>query len=366
MFREEIRVNVVIIEHGKFIRLKYHCKQTGDAFWSFPSSRVKEGELEEEAAFRSVKEETNLGIHLLPYRLDIPAEEGDISKRYVTFIAYPEEGDINFGVNTDSEINEPLTIFDFRWQGINDDTELSKSEQIILRDVREYLKNGSFSHRVGALIYKMEQDQIQFLLFLKNKTKQTYTLPQGVILKNEFPESGAKRKGIEQMAVESEVKKGLGFYIFENKNKLIYTDIYLANFIAEIPTAKRINKKWCTVEEIEHLDLSREAKRCIMEVFPELNGNTAVTISDAERSIIQKFYDRKYKRNMALALMLIGAIVLSVGLNFQNLYVGTVLLVIGVIMDRIIWRCPVCNHPLPADGITKNMKYCYHCSTRLQ
>lgn len=353
MFNEEIQFNVVVIEHGKFIMIKYLCKETGDIFWSFPSSKIKD--------------QINLKIHLLPYRLELPDTDQQItSQKNVTFIAYPEGGDINITPYIETEIDEQLAVVDFRWQEINEDMNLGILEQKILHSVREYLENGTFSHRVGTLIYKIENEQVEFLLLLKNKRKEIYTLPQGALLKNEFPESGAKRKGVEQTAVESKVEKKLGFYLLENKNKLIYTDIYLANFIAEIPTVKRINKKWCTVEEIENLNLSREAKRCIFEVYPELKEKTAASIPDAERVIIQKFHDRKHKRNMALALMLIGAIVLSIGLSFKNLYVGTILLVMGITLDRMIWRCPVCNHHLPNDGISENVKYCYHCSTRLQ
>lgn len=58
--RTKVRVSAIIISNNKILLI--HRKKEGREYWVFPGGGVEEGETNEQALIREVKEETNLDV----------------------------------------------------------------------------------------------------------------------------------------------------------------------------------------------------------------------------------------------------------------------------------------------------------------
>jgi len=85
MLKRDTRVQIVIVENGKFILLKHLIKSDNRTFWGLPGGGREEGETDDEAAIREAKEETKLDVHLLPLKWDyLTGNQSYIYRRVVT------------------------------------------------------------------------------------------------------------------------------------------------------------------------------------------------------------------------------------------------------------------------------------------
>ena len=94
----DTRVQIIIVENGKYILLKHLAKKENVTFWGLPGGGREPHETDEEAAMREALEETGLIVRLLPmkHEVDIPGKKY-VYNRIVTFLAYPVEGEAKTG-----------------------------------------------------------------------------------------------------------------------------------------------------------------------------------------------------------------------------------------------------------------------------
>ncbi len=133
MLKRDTRVQIVILQDGKYLLLKHYAKKENMYFWALPGGGREKGESEEETAIREAFEETGMKIKLLPIKLeDTPHIENSIYNRIVTFVAYPVEGEAKVGYDPEPEMRELYEIVDLRWQDFNNDNGV---DEITLKDI---------------------------------------------------------------------------------------------------------------------------------------------------------------------------------------------------------------------------------------
>lgn len=87
-----------------------------------------------------------------------------------------------------------------------------------------------------------------------------------------------------------------------------------------------------------------------------------------DEEVFAKFYISCYARRIANIILFIGALmeVSSTHMDPLRLIIGIILIVAGVVIQFIYWRCPVCGKHLPYRETALKITYCINCGTRLK
>jgi 8-oxo-dGTP pyrophosphatase MutT (NUDIX family) len=118
--KRDTRVQLFIIENGRYIMLQHHIKQKGLFVWGLPGGGMEPGETHEETAHREAFEETGLKIRLMPTKFKRNFEDSPVYKRAVTFIAIPVDGNAVLGEEPEEEMKDYYALTGIKWQDLND------------------------------------------------------------------------------------------------------------------------------------------------------------------------------------------------------------------------------------------------------
>jgi 8-oxo-dGTP pyrophosphatase MutT (NUDIX family) len=267
MFKRDKRVQVVILQNGKYILLKHISKTDGRTFWTLPGGGKEENETEEEGAIREAFEETGLKIKLLPIKLEsITANENSRYNSYVTFIGYPISGKAHLGYDPEPSCELMYRLIDIKWQDFYDDSGLDEFAKNKVEGVRQIFNKYSFIKKVCALIYKIEDGKVLFLLEENDYITNRYTIPEEKAEKDCSITNVCRQK----YGVLCETDRKLGFNISENDNKFSLSEIYLCKFTGYFKMLESLKIRWICFEEIESVNISEEIKRFINEIYDVL------------------------------------------------------------------------------------------------
>lgn len=263
------RVQIAIIENGRYLLLKHHNKKSGGNVWGLPGGGVEEGESEETAALREAEEETGLKVRLLPFRIERKETRPDaIYQRYVTFLAYPLEGQARLGYDPEPEMALFFELQGIRWQDLQDDTDLDEIGLQNIRPVRELAESPALRRRAGALVLRENGSPgARFLVVSGKNGSGLWLLPQGKLEPGETPPEAARRETLEESGVNAIIERPLGFFFHERDGQFFRTDFFLAGFAGQGAIREPRQVRWVTLEEALPLGLQRESWKMISEVL---------------------------------------------------------------------------------------------------
>ena len=118
--KRDTRVQLFIIENGRYIMLQHHIKKKGLLVWGLPGGGMEPGETHEETAHREAFEETGLTVRLIPIKFKREFENSPVYKRAVTFIAIPLDGTAVLGEEPEEDMKDYYALTDIKWQDLSD------------------------------------------------------------------------------------------------------------------------------------------------------------------------------------------------------------------------------------------------------
>ncbi|MCP4756044.1 MAG: NUDIX hydrolase [Proteobacteria bacterium] len=274
LLKRDTRVQIVIVENGKYILLKHLIKSENFTFWGLPGGGREEGESDEEAAIREAKEETGLDIGLCPIKTEVKVDsEKSPYRRVVTFLAYPISGRAETGYEPEADVLESYNfqLLDLKWHDFYDDDGIDYLTKKFVQPIRERLAAANFVRRAGALVYRSNGSAVRYLMVSTNDTPDNFVFPQGHIDPGETPEETARRETQEEAGVKIDIEKNIGFFLYERKGEFFRTDIFLASYVADAQSSENRRIRWIEFEEAQALNPLRESKRFLSDVDEELS-----------------------------------------------------------------------------------------------
>jgi 8-oxo-dGTP pyrophosphatase MutT (NUDIX family) len=263
MLKRDTRVQIVILENGKYILLKHHFIKENKYFWGVPGGGLEAGETIEEAAIREAWEETGLKVKLLPFSFEKIFENDDTYRRSVTLLAFPLEGTAATGYEPEEENKGYFELVDIKWQDFYDTMGIGERTDEVVEPFREIIDSDEFIKRAGTVIYKIEESTIYYLLVSAFENNDLFVLPQGHLERGETAEDAALREAEEEAGIICEIKGSLGFFIHEQKGKYYKTDIFEAEYRVEKAIIENRKSLWLTLEDALKLELLRETRLLI-------------------------------------------------------------------------------------------------------
>ncbi len=276
--KRDTRVQIVIVENGKYILLKHLAIKENVTFWGLPGGGREEGESDEEAAVREAEEETGLKIQLLPIKIETILEKKRILyHRIVTFLAYPISGTAATGYEPEADefSSYNYRLVGLKWQHFYDDTDLKPFTLESMIPMREKLAKAGFVRKGAAMVVRRINGFNEYLLVSAKIDPECFVFPQGHVDPGETTEIAAVRETREEAGVEISILSDLGFFFQERKGKVYRTDLFLAHPIKEVTADEEREIRWLTAEKIEQIKIPRESRRAVMDYEAEsINSRT--------------------------------------------------------------------------------------------
>jgi 8-oxo-dGTP pyrophosphatase MutT (NUDIX family) len=265
LLKRDTRVQIVIVENGKYILLKHLDRMKNSFFWGIPGGGREEGETDEEAALREAYEETGLKVKLLPIKYErAPAGGPAIYRRLVTYLACPVSGSAAVGYDPEAESLLYYRIVDMKWQDFYDDEGIDYITAMDIVPVREMVDSDVFVKRAGALVYKVE-NKTRYYLLVSTMDGSIYIMPQGHVEPGESPEEAAVRETAEESGAVVSAEKNLGFFLHQDGDEVFKTDIFLASLKSVGTSSEERSIKWAVVSELDKLSIHRETRKFILD-----------------------------------------------------------------------------------------------------
>lgn len=276
--KRDTRVQIVIVENGRYILLKHLAIRENVTFWGLPGGGREAGESDEEAAVREAEEETGLQVKLLPVKIEANLKEKRILyDRIVTFLAYPVSGEAATGYEPEADTFSSYNyrLIDLKWQDFYDDTGLRPFTLESLIPMRQKLAAAGFVRKGAAMVVRQVNGVNEYLLVSARSDPDCYVLPQGHVDPGETPAEAAVRETREEAGLVIGIASERGFFFYENNGKIFQTDLFLACYIREDRADEDREVCWLTAMEVARVKTPRESRRAIMDYEEESTGEPA-------------------------------------------------------------------------------------------
>jgi 8-oxo-dGTP pyrophosphatase MutT (NUDIX family) len=266
--KRDTRVQIVIVENGKYILLKHLAIKENVTFWGLPGGGRETGESEEEAALREAEEETGLKVQLLPIKLEkMLAEKRILYHRIVTYLAYPVSGTATLGYEPEADAfaSYNYRLVDLKWQDFYDDAGLKPFTLESMVPLREKLAEAGFIRKGAAMVVRQVNGVNEYLLVSANSDPSCLVFPQGHVDPGETSREAAVRETREEAGFEISLDKGLGFFFHERNGKVYQTDLFLASSVREVKADENREIHWLTAKQVETAKTPRESRHAVRD-----------------------------------------------------------------------------------------------------
>ncbi|MBV7275291.1 NUDIX hydrolase [Clostridiaceae bacterium UIB06] len=254
MLKRDTRVQIFIVEGGKYVLLKHHDIKKNLYFWGVPGGGRENGETDEEAAIREAYEETGLKIKLLPIKIEgVPQIKNSMYKRVVTFLAYSIDGKAQVGIEPEPELKQYYELVDMKWKDFYDDTGLDDITYNDINPFRHIIDSNKFIKRKEFVVCKMEDNIKRYLLDYDEKK-----LEFGFIHKEN------------SVVLKYKDSEALGFFLSENEGNLYKRDIIYIVLDENEKLNEECTGKWFKYEELDKIKLEKVCKK----ILEKLNKKT--------------------------------------------------------------------------------------------
>lgn len=246
MIKRDTRVQILIVEGGKYVLLKHHDIKKDLYFWGVPGGGREDGETDEEAAIREAYEETGLKIKLLPIKIEgVPQIKTSMYRRIVTFLAYPTDGKAQVGTEPEPELKHYYELVDIKWKEFYDDNDLDKITYNDIRPFRDIIDSNKFIKRKEFIICKVEGKVRRYLLDYDEERQEF-----GFFHKN-------------SPIYKYKMSETLGFYLSESEGKLYKRDIIYIGLDKKEKLNEKCTGKWFKYEELDKIKSEKVCKKIL-------------------------------------------------------------------------------------------------------
>jgi len=262
--KRDTRVQIVIVENGKYILLQHLAIKENITFWGLPGGGQETGESEEETALREAEEETGLKIKLLPIKLEKRlAEKRILYHHIVTFLAYPVAGTAATGYEPEADqfSGYNYRLIGLKWQDFYDDRDLKPFTLEAMIPIRQKLAEADLVRKAAAMVVRRSAGVNEYLLISARVDPDYRVFPQGHIDPGEGPEEAAIRETREEAGFEIRIEKKLGFSFQERNGEFHQTDLFLASAVQEVPADEKRKVEWLRAAQIGQVRMPRESRR---------------------------------------------------------------------------------------------------------
>ena len=270
--KRETRVQIVIVENGKYILLQHLALKENVTFWGLPGGGQETGESEEEAALREAEEETGLKVKLLPVRFEKTLTEKRILyHRIVTFLAYPISGTAETGYEPEADeyASYNYRLIGLKWQDFYDDADLKSFTLESMVPIRQQLAEAGFVRKAAAMVVRQTAGVKEYLLVSARTDPNCSVFPQGHVDPGEGPKEAAVRETREEAGFDIQIERNLGFFFHERNGEVYQTDLFLASAVREVAADEKRVVKWLTAEQVQQIMIPRESRRAILDFEAE-------------------------------------------------------------------------------------------------
>lgn len=266
--KRDTRVQIVIVENGKYILLQHLAIKENVTFWGLPGGGQEAGESEQEAALREAEEETGLKVKLLPIRLEKNlAEKRILYHRIVTFLAYPVSGIAATGYEPEADefASYNYRLVGLKWQDFYDDTDLKPFTLESMVPIRIKLVEAGFVRKAAAMVVRQSAGVNEYLLVSARTDPDCKVFPQGHVDPGEGSAEAAVRETREEAGFEIQIERKLGFFFQDRNGEVSQTDLFLASAVAEVTADEKRTVEWLTAEQVAQISIPRESRRAIQD-----------------------------------------------------------------------------------------------------
>jgi 8-oxo-dGTP pyrophosphatase MutT (NUDIX family) len=131
--------------------------------------------------------------------------------------------------------------------------------------------------RSAAVVYRFEQDWVEYLLVSPRRNRDRLVLPGGMVGRKERHREAARRETQEEAGVYVAVEDPVGSYRHKRRAKPCRTDVYLATYVAEGSAEEGRHVQWLRYPQIAagEVRVARKTRKLLAAAHKELTGVVA-------------------------------------------------------------------------------------------
>ncbi|MFO7965071.1 MAG: NUDIX domain-containing protein [Desulfobacterales bacterium] len=269
----DTRVQIVIVEKGKYILLQHLAKKENKTFWGLPGGGREPGETDEKAAIREAWEETGLCIRLLPVKHEILLSgKKFVYDRIVTFLAYPVSGKAGVGYEPEARLFAAYNyaLIGLRWQHFYRDEGLTPFTEKSIHPIRNLLESAPIQHRVGLIVHHRDNGAMKFLCISSRRHPGCLEMPHIDVAESNPSKAAVISLAEQHLGISLESPVDRGFFFHENDGRYYRTDVFSIS-LESVPAKLRRNScHWLDRRQAAREGRFREDRRLILESIEEL------------------------------------------------------------------------------------------------